>query len=71
MANQLLCQKYILKLNSSRLRKARWKLSLPLEEAMKNKNDLVALGSSQGWHIINFAKIKFQENKNMTYCDCQ
>ena len=47
MAKQLLCQKYILKLNSSRLRKARWKLSLPLEEAMKNKNDLVALGSSQ------------------------
>ena len=40
-------QKFIYKLPSERLRKADWNLNLPLEDAIKNKNDIVALSDSQ------------------------
>lgn len=46
MAKQLTCQKYIFKIRSSRLRKARWNLTLPLVEARFNK-ELVSLADSQ------------------------
>lgn len=42
----MVCQKYIYKLHSSRLRKARWKLTLPLAEARKN-DEVIALADSQ------------------------
>lgn len=46
MAKQLTCQRYILKLRSSRLRKARWNLTLPLSEARRN-DELISLADSQ------------------------
>lgn len=46
MAKQLTCQRYILKLRSSRLRKARWNLTLPLAEARRN-DELISLADSQ------------------------
>lgn len=46
MAKQLTCQRYIFKIRSSRLRKARWNLTLPLSEARKNE-ELVSLADSQ------------------------
>jgi hypothetical protein len=46
LSKQLTCQKYIFKLRSSRLRKSRWKLTLPLFEARKN-DELVSLADSQ------------------------
>lgn len=39
-------QKYIYKLHSSRLRKARWKLTLPLDQARRNE-EVISLASSQ------------------------
>lgn len=39
-------QRFIFKINSSRLRKAKWNLSLPLEEARKN-DEIVSLADSQ------------------------
>lgn len=39
-------QKYIYKLHSARLRKAKWKLSLPLDQARRN-NEVISLASSQ------------------------
>lgn len=47
MAKQQSCHKYIYKLHSTRLRKAKWNLTLPLEEARKNSNDVIALSDSQ------------------------
>ena len=41
-----MCQKYILKIHSSRLRKEKWKLTLPLDEARRN-DELVSLADSQ------------------------
>lgn len=41
------CHKIIYKLPSERLKKAKWNLQLPLQSAMKNKNDIVALNDSQ------------------------
>ena len=46
ISRQLTCQKYILKLHSSRLRKARWRLTLPLDEARKN-DELISIADSQ------------------------
>ena len=46
MKQQTACPRYIFKINSSRLRKARWKLTLPLTEARKN-NEMIALADSQ------------------------
>lgn len=40
------CQKYIYKLHSSRLRKSRWKLTLPISEARKN-DEVISLADSQ------------------------
>ena len=46
MAKQLTCQKYIYKLHSERLRKAKWNLTLPISEARRNE-ELVSLADSQ------------------------
>ena len=40
------CQKYIFKIHSERLRKERWRLSLPLEEARRN-DEVISLADSQ------------------------
>ena len=41
-----MCQKYIFKLHSSRLRKARWNLTLPIAEARRN-DEVISLADSQ------------------------
>lgn len=46
LAKHLACQRYIYKIHSSRLRRERWKLSLPLDEA-RNNDEVVALADSQ------------------------
>lgn len=46
MAKQQTCQRYIVKIHSSRLRKAKWKLVLPLSEARAN-DELISLADSQ------------------------
>lgn len=43
---QLVCQKYIFKIRSERLRRNGWKLTLPLDEARRNE-ELIALADSQ------------------------
>ena len=45
-SKQLACQKYIYKIHSSRLRKERWNLNLPIEEARRN-DEVIALADSQ------------------------
>ena len=47
IAKQQSCHKFIYKLPSKRLKQAKWNLTLPLQSAMKNKNDIVALNDSQ------------------------
>lgn len=46
MSKQLECQRYIYKIHSSRLRAARWKLTLPIDEARRNE-EVISLASSQ------------------------
>ena len=46
ISKQLTCQKYIYKIHSSRLRKSRWDLTLPIEEARKN-DEVISLADSQ------------------------
>lgn len=46
LSKQLTCQKYIYKLHSSRLRLAKWNLTLPISEARRN-DELVSLADSQ------------------------
>lgn len=46
MSKQLVCQKYIYKLHSGRLRKAKWKLTLPIAEARRN-SEVISLADSQ------------------------
>lgn len=46
-------QYYIYKLHSGRLKKAKWKLSLPLEEAKRNEDDIIQLSSSQCLRFID------------------
>ena len=46
MSKQLSCQKFIYKIHSSRLRKEKWKLSLPISEARKNE-EVISLADSQ------------------------
>ena len=46
ISKQLVCQKFIYKIHSSRLRKERWKLTLPIEEARKN-DEVISLADSQ------------------------
>lgn len=47
IAKQQSCRKFIYKLDSKRLKHAKWHLNLPLQQAMRNKNDIVALNDSQ------------------------
>jgi len=42
----LVCQKYIYKIHSSRLRKEKWRLTLPIEEARRN-DEVISLADSQ------------------------
>lgn len=46
ISKQLVCQKYIYKIHSSRLRKEKWKLTLPIEEARRN-DEVISLADSQ------------------------
>lgn len=46
MAKQLASQKYIYKICSSRLRKVKWNLTLPISEARKN-DEIISLNDSQ------------------------
>lgn len=46
IAKQLVCQKYIYKIHSSRLRKEKWNLTLPIEEARKN-DEVISLADGQ------------------------
>lgn len=46
ISKQLVCQKYIYKIHSSRLRRERWKLTLPIDEARKN-DEVISLADSQ------------------------
>ncbi len=69
ISKQLVCQKYIYKIRSSRLRKERWKLTLPFDEARKN-DEVISLADSQilRWidelNGITDADIKAKEIKN-------
>lgn len=46
ISKQLVCQKYIYKIHSSRLRKGKWKLTLPIDEARRN-DEVISLADSQ------------------------
>ena len=46
ISKQLVCQRYIYKIRSSRLRKERWNLDLSLEEARRN-DEIISLADSQ------------------------
>lgn len=46
ISKQLSCQKYIFKLNSSRLRRERWNLSLSTDDARRN-DEVISLADSQ------------------------
>ena len=46
LAKQAACQKFVFKIRSGRLRKARWKLTLPMAEARRNE-EVVSLADSQ------------------------
>ena len=46
IAKQLACQKFIYKIHSSRLRKVKWKLTLPIDEARRN-DEVISLADSQ------------------------
>ncbi|MGL5767679.1 MAG: RNA dependent RNA polymerase [Sarcina sp.] len=46
MAKQLASQKYVFKIHTKRLQKAKWNLNLGLDEAKKNK-EVISLGDSQ------------------------
>lgn len=46
ISKQLVCQKYIYKIHSSRLRKEKWRLTLPIEEARRN-DEVISLADSQ------------------------
>lgn len=45
-SKQTVCQRYIYKIHSVRLRKAKWQLVLPLEEARKN-DEVISIADSQ------------------------
>lgn len=46
ISKQLACQKFIYKIHSSRLRKEKWKLTLPIDEARRN-DEVISLADSQ------------------------
>ena len=50
ISKQLSCQKFIFKIHSARLRKARWNLTLPIADARRN-DEVISLSDSQ---IIRF-----------------
>lgn len=45
ISKQLVCQKFIYKIHSERLRKARWNLTLPIDEARRNE-EVISLADS-------------------------
>ena len=53
ISKQLTCQKFIYKLHSSRLRKHRWRLTLPIEEARRNE-EVISLADSQTLRWIDY-----------------
>lgn len=53
--------KYVFKIRSSRLRKAKWNLNLTIEEAMRNE-EIVALADSTALRFI--LEIEHQENQD-------
>lgn len=52
ISKQQTCQRFIYKIHSSRLRKAKWNLTLPLAEARKN-DELISLSDSQILRFID------------------
>lgn len=46
MSRQLVCQKFIYKIHSARLRKEKWKMILPIDEARQN-DEVISLADSQ------------------------
>lgn len=52
MSKQLTEQRFIFKIHSGRLRKARWNLTLPLAEARRNE-EVISLGDSQILRFID------------------
>ena len=46
ISKQLVCQKFIYKIHSKRLRESKWNLTLPIEEARKN-DEVISLADSQ------------------------
>lgn len=63
ISKQLVCQKFIYKIRSSRLRKSKWKLTLPIEEARRN-DEVISLADSQMLRWID-------ELNNITDADIQ
>lgn len=52
IAKQKKCKRYLFKLHSERLRRARWNLEYPLEEAL-NTEDIISLSDSQVLRFID------------------
>lgn len=52
IAKQKKCKRYLFKLHSERLRRSRWKLEYPLEEAL-NTEDIISLSDSQALRFID------------------
>lgn len=52
ISRQQSCQKFIYKLHSARLRKARWNLTLPISEARRN-DEVISLSDSQMLRFID------------------
>lgn len=52
ISKQQSCQKYIYKIHSARLRKARWNLTLPISEARRN-DEVISLSDSQMLRFID------------------
>ena len=46
ISKQLVCQRYVYKIHSSRLKKEEWRLVLPIDEARRN-DEIIALADSQ------------------------
>lgn len=61
IAKQQACQKFIFKINSSRLRKAKWNLTLPISEARRN-DEVISLSDSQILRFID--KLNGTENSD-------
>ena len=52
ISKQQSCQKFIYKIHSARLRKARWNLTLPISEARRN-DEVISLSDSQMLRFID------------------